>query len=416
MPAYEQFDLSPTSLIEERRFPIESIRRRKSLTSRLNWANEFVVVLRDGSSGTAISPQGETLGCYEANDGAADEWPGGRDGRAILHSLRQADGQHQFDGSLREHRYRIGQRNSYALSLAYFNAICASTLLSGADMIRRLYDIDDAGNAPFPALLFNTLNGGLHAYTNPVLSDFSEYLLVPGMRDVNEQLECFRGIAPLVRERLAPLPRERVGENWVHSTAVRDNRVWLDLLLDVLEQLGLSDRFDLMIDASAGLLRRQGQYALPVTGRGASTPEEFVQYWAALLKEYPIKILEDPFSEDDLESWRALSSAFPDRALAGDDLCAGDPGRIADAARRGCMSMAIIKPSQAGTVSDAVAAFQASLENDIGPIPSHRSIDTADEFLSDLCHVFGVSRAKLGLLSDFDTVCRLNALIRRFET
>jgi enolase len=191
--------------------------------------------------------------------------------------------------------------------------------------------------------------------------------------------------------------------------------VWLDLLMDVLHQLGLRDHFNLMIDASAGHLRHADRYVLSITDESSYTSEEFLEYWSDLLREYPIAILEDPFSEDDFASWQGLSSAFPDRVVASDNLCAADSARVIDAAHQGCMSAVIIKPSQAGTVSDAVSVFQTCLKNGLVPIPSHRSIDTADEFLSDLCCVFGVSRVKLGLLSDFDTVSRLNALIRNFE-
>jgi enolase len=72
----------------------------------------------------------------------------------------------------------------------------------------------------------------------------------------------------------------------------------------------------------------------------------------------------------------------------------------------------LIKPNQAGTVTDAIDAVAAALDTGIAPIPSHRSVETDVPWLADLCWAFGLQYAKLGLLSDFETIQKINRLLR----
>ena len=103
-----------------------------------------------------------------------------------------------------------------------------------------------------PFLCLNILNGGWHAYTNPVLSDFHEYILVAKSTDLEDVIGDHNDIQRTVKERLLGQTKTVVSGNPVNRFATADNRECIDFLLKVRDGLGLANKFDLMIDASGG--------------------------------------------------------------------------------------------------------------------------------------------------------------------
>ena len=403
-----ELDVSPC-------FKIKSIHGRKVLNSHAEWTNEFDVVLANGARGTASAPRGETLSIHEkplASTSDVEKAIG------LVWSENRFAGdlsQEAFDRALDTHRYALGLGNMYALSLAFFAATTIALGVDARTMLARFRDRRLSGPTRSPRLLLNILNGGSHAYTNPVLSDFSEFLLVPRDGALEEHLAAFQALNSRVRAELSRLPVCRVGGNPVHRQRANSNRGWIEFLLEILEREGLARQFGLMIDASAGCLKSDGQYCLSTTGDGSLKPDVFYEYWVNLLSNYPIDIVEDPFAEFDTQAWKALTAEFPDRLVAGDNLCATNADRISGSFDNGLMSAVLIKPDQAGTVTATVHALNTAGSLGLSMIPSHRSIETSSTFLSDICGVYCIEYAKLGLLSDFETILKLNRLIRNFD-
>ena len=395
---------------------VKNVFSRLMLNSHRKWTNEFIVELSNGNRGNGTSPQGETISIYE-NYKVNDETTVNFLNRMISDKIINKNlNQLQFDNILKEMRTSIGQENTFALSLAFFDAVCKSSPFFPSHLIRYLYDISNNESDEMPAILLNVLNGGYHAYTNPILSDFHEYLLVPKFSDIQQQILSFDEVNILVKEKLHKMPMTQVGKNWVFHQNIKDNRVWLDLLIGVLEELGLYDNFSLMIDASAGDLLFGGRYRLALTDNRYFGTDEFCEYWSDLLANYPIYILEDPLSEIHKKAWTALKMAHPNNLVAGDNLCATNPLRVSEAAQVHMISAVLIKPNQAGTVSDTVHAIKTALDCKLTSIPSHRSVETESTFLSDLVHAFGCRYVKLGLLTDFDTIIKLNKLVRYYNS
>jgi enolase len=393
---------------------ITNLCAREVLNSHGQWTTEFVVGL-EGSEGAGCSPQGETLSQDERSG------PPARSAEEIvrtvdsLHGFKAVTDQVGFDALLDEQQIALDNSTKLALSLAYLDAACKMLRAHPYALMRRWYGLPEPATREFPALLFNVFNGSYHAYTNPVLSDFHEYLLVPKVADVRRQLECFRDIGALVKKRLLSLPRVHAGDNPVHRGERMDNTVWIELVLGVLAELGLENDFSLMIDAAAGHLRTRDGYQLTLTQGGLLSTEQMLGYWREILSQYPVQLLEDPFGEQDVQAWAALTAEFPDRLIAGDDLCSGQASAIEAAADRGMISAVMIKPNQAGTVTAVVRAMKIAMKRGLVAIPSHRSIETEPNWLSDLCYAFGVHYVKLGLMSDFETITKLNRLVRYFD-
>ncbi len=391
-------------MIDSSTHSVESIGCRRVLNSHLGFTNEFVMTMDDGRTGVGASPQGETIGVYE------DRWTRG-DARNVVEEIRQDRllneeiTQSDFDRFLEKHVKEFGRNNCWALSLAFFNAARSSAI--DAWLVRQ----DRAGS--FPRICLNILNGGRHAYTNPVLSDFPEYLVVPRFDDANKVLKDHAAMQDAVKERLASCERVTVNGNAVHRFGSDDNRGCLAFLQGVLDGLGLSHDYDLMIDASAGDLWAEERYEFPVSDRTTRSSDELQEYWNDLIDEFQIGFLEDPLREHDHEAWTALAAGQSKCRIIGDNFYSSDAERIEKGARDGCTHGAIIKPNQAGTVSAVMRAVEVSHGLGQIAITSHRSISTESTFLSLLTVMVGVRYIKIGpLYTDYSSVMRLNELIR----
>ncbi len=192
------------------------------------------------------------------------------------------------------------------------------------------------------------------------------------------------------------------------------NSAPIEFLVDVLEELELREKYDLMIDASAGDLRVPGGYEFPVTGGPLRTSEDMREYWLELIETYSIGFLEDPFHEEDFTAWTKLTASCGSRCtVIGDNLYSSDATRIAQGATDGYSTAAIVKPNQAGTVSATVAAVEAAQAGGLTLITSHRSISTESTYVCDVTCEHHVPYIKIGpLLTDYSSVIRLNQLLR----
>lgn len=376
---------------------IDSLASRRVLNSHAEFTTEFELRLDDGRVGLGASSEGETISIYEDNSTA--------DPGAVIERIR-ADGlfgrpidQAGFDGYLAGKMNEFGRNMCYALSLALHEAAAVTPR--------------QAVCGPAPRLCCNILNGGWHAYTNPVLSDFTEYLLVATSHDIEDSLVKHNEIQSAVRAALMGLSREIVSGNPVFRFAARDNRACIEFLLDIQDRLGFAPDFDLMIDASGGDLWDGTAYRLSLTDGSARTREEFREYWLDIIGQYPLRFLEDPFAESDTESWAHVASAQKACRLIGDNLYSTNAERIERGAAEGWTHGIIAKPNQAGTVTAVVEALETAKRAGQIVIASHRSISTESTYVATMACEHGAEYIKVGpLLTDYSAVMRVNEILR----
>jgi enolase len=389
-------------------FTIQSIAYRKVLNSGVKFTTEFIVYLDDGSVGIGAAPQGETISIYE--DRAVSIEP-----ETIIHTIEgdqylgRALEQEGFDGYLQQHIPTFGRNNAFALSLAFFDATRVSRSLF------ELFDRPEGKLSP-PRVCFNILNGGRHAYTNPVLSDFAEYSLVSRSNNVEEMIANHNEIQRVVKERLLGQTKTAVAGNPVNCFATADNRECLDFLLDVRDGLGLSDAFDLMIDVSAGDFLTDDGYHFAITDGSVRSSEEFRLYWLDIIRQYGLRFLEDPFHEQDYEGWQRLTTDVQACVVIADNFYSSDAAKIEEGAAKNYAHAALIKPNQAGTVTAVRRAIEAAQRTGQIAITSQRSISTESTFLAELTCMYELEHIKFGPLSkDYSSVMQLNEIIRLTE-
>ena len=388
---------------------IQSISWRKVLNSHVKFTNEFIVKLEDGSVGEAASPQGETISIYEDRKVSIDP-------QTIIQTII-SDGllgfdldQAKFDQYLQQHIPYFGRNNAFGLSEAFFEA--ANKTITASE----LFDQPKSRLKP-PRLCLNILNGGWHAYTNPVLSDFSEFMLVAKSDDILEVIEEHNEIQRVVKEKQNSQTKTIISGNPVNCFPTRDNREVIDFLMNIVDSLGLSGKYDLMIDASAGDLWTGTGYKLGITDGTLRPREEFIEYWLDMIRQYRLRFCEDPFHEQDFASWQILTlTTQQDNYIIGDNLYSSDEGRIREGAEKKYANAAVIKPNQAGTVTAVQRSLRAALQTGQIAITSHRSISTESTFLSLLSCMLGAQYIKIGpLATDYSSVVRLNEILRLTE-
>jgi len=208
---------------------IKSIFARKILNSHVEFTSEFIIELTNGSVGIGSSPKGETISIYEDREFKLTP-------ELVIRRL-QDDGlfdreitQEELDEYLNTIIPLIGRNNAFGLSLAFFQATT-----SGKSGFQFLAKEDEKKLFP-PRLCLNILNGGKYAYTNPVLSDFSEFMLVAKNNDVEEVINEHNNIQKEIKRELNLLERTSVGSQMVHHFKIYDNRIlvawnWVFLLM-----------------------------------------------------------------------------------------------------------------------------------------------------------------------------------------
>jgi len=131
------------------------------------------------------------------------------------------------------------------------------------------------------------------------------------------------------------------------------------------------------------------------------------------LDRYPIISIEDPLAEDDAEGLRRFTAAVGDRVqIVGDDFLVTNAERVRDAAAQGACNAVLIKPNQAGTVSETKAALDAARAAGWDAIVSARSGETEDVTIVHLAVGWGVGQLKVGSFARSERMAKWNEALR----
>ena len=123
--------------------------------------------------------------------------------------------------------------------------------------------------------------------------------------------------------------------------------------------------------------------------------------------------MEDPFGEDDWESWRDFTKLESHRVqIVGDDLYVTNPSRLQRGIDEGSSNAILIKLNQIGTVSETLDVIRFAQNVGYSTIISHRSGDSEDTFIADLAVGTNSNQIKTGALCRSERVAKFNQLLR----
>lgn len=407
-------------------YEITEIIAREILDSRGNPTVEVDVFLNDYIRGRAAVPSGASTGEHEAlelRDGDKNRYGGkgvltaiknineiiapeliGQDGtqQALIDSLML-----ELDGT--ENKSKLGANAILGVSLATARAAAASYEVP-------LYRYLGGANARvLPAPMMNILNGGSHADNNVDLQEFMVFPLgAETFRDALQMgAEVFHSLKSVLKSKGL---NTAVGDEGGFAPDLKSNEEAIEVILEAAEKTAYKVGEDLFIaldPASSEFYNTDtNKYELASENR-ALDAAEMVDYYADLVKKYPIVSIEDGMAEDDWEGWKVMNTKLGNKIqLVGDDLLVTNPVRLQRAIDEGSCNAILIKLNQIGTVTETLETINLATRNGFRSVISHRSGETEDPFIADLAVATGVGQIKTGSASRSDRIAKYNQLLR----
>ncbi len=399
---------------------------REVLDSRGNPTVEVEVVLEDGSFGRAIVPSGASTGAFEAvelRDGDKDRYMGKGVQNAVDHVNEdiaeillgvEAEDQRAIDAAMIEadgtdNKGKFGANAILGASLA-----AAKAAADAAELPLYKY-VGGAGAHVLPTPMMNILNGGVHADNNV---DFQEFMIMPvGAPSFKEALRWCVEIYHTLKKVLHDAGLGGgVGDEGGFAPNFTTNKEPLEYISKACEIAGYKPGVDIMFamdPASTEFYNAEtGKYVLAGEGREL-TSDEMVDYWSALVDEFPIISIEDGMAEEDWDGWKKLTERIGDRIqLVGDDLFVTNSKRLKKGIEMGCANAILIKVNQIGSLTETLEAIEMAKQAGYACVMSHRSGETEDSTIADLAVACNTGQIKTGAPCRSDRIAKYNQLLR----
>ena len=400
---------------------ITNIKGRQVFDSRGNPTVEAEVHLDDGSHASAIVPSGVSTGTHEAFELRDLE---NKDylGKSVFKALEKVNGeiskaligfssedQKKIDKTLIEldstkQKKRLGANATLSISLAVSKAAAVSKKIS---LFKNLGD-----NQTLPLPLMNVINGGAHANNSLRIQEF---MIRP---DKAQSFKEAINICFLVIQKLKSLMNKKklsttVGDEGGFAPSLSNNEEAIEFILEATENAGFKPGKDVSVclDVAANELFKDKKYA--ISSSKFISPEETINYYLDLISKYPIKSIEDPFSEDDWKTWIALTKSLNKNIqIVGDDLFVTNEEYLLKGIDLKAANAILIKPNQIGTLTETMNVINLAHQNGYQTIISHRSGDSEDTFIADLAVATNSSQIKTGSLARSERVAKYNRLLR----
>ena len=399
------------------------------LTARRIWDSrgrptvEVDVATASGAQGRGIAPAGASRGMREAvdlRDGGSRF--GGMDVQKALSGVRgeitraivgmDVRNQRAIDDVLialdgTPTKERLGGNALIATSLAVLHAAAAA---NDTPLWRHLAG-DRPATMPLPQV--QIFGGGAHAGRRMDVQDFM--VIATGAKSFEEAMEMtaevYRAAGALMaaRDKLAGVADE--GGWWPDFNSNEDA---LDTLVAAIEAAGYVPGSDVAIalDIAASEFGRDGRYRLGLD-RIELDSDGFAEKLLGWIDRYPIVSIEDPLAEDDERGMIAFTRAAGDRLqIVGDDFLVTNASLVREAAAKGACNAVLIKPNQAGTVTETLEALEAAQRSGYGTIVSARSGETEDVAIVHLATGWNAGQLKVGSFARSERMAKWNEGIR----
>lgn len=405
---------------------IEAVKAREVLDSRGNPTVEAEVTV-SGHKVRAMVPSGASTGVHEALE-MRDADKSRYSGKGVLNAVENVnsriapkvsgmdvtaqrdidDAMLELDGT--ENKKSLGANAILAVSMACCKA---GAMAAGEPLYKYIAGLSAHKGVYLPTPQLNVINGGEHAGME---NDVQESMYMPtGAKSFREAIrmgaETYHVLKGLIKEEFGPLATQ-LGDEGGFVPPISDPRERLELLMKAAEKAGYDGELSLALDPASSeyYYEDRGVYMI---GDKEYAPAEMVDYWADMAGTFPIVSLEDAMAEDDWEGWRLITEKLGGKIqLTGDDFLVTNVKRIEEAIEKGCSNALLLKVNQIGSISESIDAAQMSFAQDWGVTVSHRSGETEDSFIADLCVGLDSGQIKTGAPARSERCAKYNQLLR----
>lgn len=421
---------------------IASVKAREILDSRGNPTVEADVITTDGQVFRAAVPSGASTGVYEAlemRDKDANRYLGkgcinavNNVNTIISPALKGMDVTKQeqidwkmvkdLDGTRNDWGWckeKIGANAILAVSLATARAGAAAR---GVPLYQHLAELAGKPTNKFimPVPSLNIINGGAHAGNS---LEMQEFMILPtGANSFKESIrmgvEVYHALAKLLKKKFG-LSAANVGdEGGFGAPQIRDENHTLEIISEALHISGHEGKVDIGLDVAASEFYDANAKTYNFsqkTGKNdrVLTQDQTIDLYRNLVDKYPLVSIEDPFDQDDFESYIKMTAQMGDRCqIVGDDLLVTNPTRVQTGIDQKLCNALLLKVNQIGSVTESIEASNMSQAAGWGVMVSHRSGETEDNFIGDLVCGLGTGEIKSGAPCRSDRLAKYNQILR----
>jgi len=277
--------------------------------------------------------------------------------------------------------------------------------------------LGDSNSNVLPVPLMNIINGGSHS-DSPI--SFQEFMIVPvGAKSFTNALqignEVFHNLKSILKSRGLSTA---VGDEGGFAPELDGTEDAIDTIIKAVNKAGYEMKKDVMIalDCASSEFYKDGYYDYSIFEKNNSTKlnsNEQVDLLVELCDKYPIISIEDGMDENDWDGWKLLTEKIGDKVqLVGDDLFVTDLNRLSKGINEKIGNSILIKFNQVGSLSETISSINLASENNFTSVISHRSGETEDSTIADLCVAFNTGQIKTGSMSRSDRMSKYNQLLR----
>jgi len=406
---------------EEPKYLISKIQAEEIKDSRGNPTIK-VTVWVGVSSGSFSVPSGASTGAHEAHELRDADGNGVQNainnvnniiapalaGKDVLNQKEIDRIMIELDGTL--NKDNLGGNSMIGVSIACAKAAAKVLGIETYEYLRTLAEIKPSKRVPF--LYMNLINGGKHAKDGLA---FQEYHIVLITDNAREAVEIGINIDNTLKEIIMKeLGKDSVllGDEGGFAPQISDIKKPLYYLHEAIKENDLQDKVRLALDVASSSFFKNGVYK--IDGKDISK-EELLNIYNSLIKEFNLLSIEDPFDEEDFESFTKLKESNNNFLVVGDDLTVSNTTLLKKAIEKRSINAMIIKPNQIGTLTETLETMRLARENDIELIVSHRSGETDDDFIADLAFAFGCFGLKAGAPTKPERMVKYRRLIKISE-
>ena len=411
---------------------ITSIKARQVLDSRGNPTVEVDLFTDSGAMGRASVPSGASTGSREAlelRDGDKSYFLGKSVKKAIsnvnekiapavvgmeVSDLRAIDNKMlEIDGT--DFKNNLGANAMLAVSMSACRAGAQEAKLPLYEYLYKNLECPNAvGYMRHPAPLMNIINGGEHASNN---LDIQEFMIVPHIKgksfseNLRAGVEIFHNLKKVLENKGYST---NVGDEGGFAPNLQSNAECFTCIKEAVENAGykFGEEISISLDCAASEFYNKEKKVYIMNGEEYST-EALIAYYEGLVNSLPIYSIEDGLDESDHAGWTELTKQLGDKTvLVGDDLFVTNAKIFGEGIKNGEANSILIKINQIGTISETFDTLKMAYENNYKTIISHRSGETADNFIADLAVASGSGHIKTGSASRSDRIEKYNQLLR----
>tara|TARA_B100000674_G_scaffold53033_1_gene36770 strand:- start:4282 stop:5571 length:1290 start_codon:yes stop_codon:yes gene_type:complete len=409
---------------------ISSIQAIQVFDSRGTPTISCKVTLENGLSATSMVPSGASTGSREAlelRDGA-ESYMGKGVSKAVSNiqeliapALKGIDVTNQqeidekmiaLDGSAS--KSNLGANAILGVSLAVLD-VGAKTL--GVPLYKYINQIFYNINGEIPVMqmpvpMLNIINGGEHADNN---LDIQEFMIMPiGAGSFSQAMQWSTEIYSNLKTLLSSEGlNTSVGDEGGFAPNLSSNSEAIELIITAIRnnRLEVGKDVGITLDCAASEFFKNGIYNLKGESKNLNS-SEFTQYLSELINQYPIISIEDGMDENDVQGWKNLNNVLGDKCqLVGDDLFVTNVSELQRGIDDSLANSILIKFNQIGTITETMKTIHLANKHGFKSIISHRSGETEDATIADICVGLGTGQIKTGAPCRSDRVAKYNRLL-----